>query len=56
MTTRRDDAVSRRDNFSGVNMDEELAQLVILQNSYSASARMITTAQQMFDTLLGMVG
>lgn len=54
-TARRDDAVSRRDSYSGVNIDEELSQMVVLQNSYSASARVITTASAMFDTLLAMV-
>jgi flagellar hook-associated protein 1 FlgK len=49
------DAVNRRDNFSGVNLDEELSQMVVLQNSYSASARVITTASQMYDTLLNMI-
>lgn len=52
---RRDDAVNRRDNFSGVNLDEELSQMVVLQNSYSAAARIMTTASQMYDTLLEMV-
>lgn len=55
-TARRDDAVNRRDNFSGVNIDEELSQLVILQNSYSAAARVMSTASQMYDTLIAMVG
>jgi flagellar hook-associated protein 1 FlgK len=54
-SARRDDAVSRRDSFSGVNIDEELAQLVVLQNSYSAAARVITSASQMYDVLIGMV-
>jgi flagellar hook-associated protein FlgK len=53
---RRDDAVNRRDSFSGVNIDEELAQMVVLQNSYSAAARVVSTATQMYDTLLQMVG
>lgn len=52
---RKDDAVNRRDSFSGVNIDEELSQMVVLQNSYSASARVMTTATQMYDTLLQMV-
>jgi len=52
---RRDDAVNRRDGFSGVNIDEELAQMVVLQNSYSAAARALSTASQMYDTLLAMV-
>ncbi|MBO9713518.1 flagellar basal body rod C-terminal domain-containing protein [Sphingomonas sp.] len=54
-SARLDDAVNRRDSFSGVNIDEELAQMVVLQNSYSAAARVISTATQMYDSLLAMV-
>ncbi|MCX8476632.1 MAG: flagellar biosynthesis protein FlgK [Sphingomonas sp.] len=54
-SARRDDAVNRRDSFSGVNIDEELAQMVVLQNSYSAAARVISTTSEMYDTLLNMV-
>jgi len=54
-SARRDDAVNRRDSYSGVNVDEELANMVVLQNSYSAAARVITTASQMYDTLLAMI-
>lgn len=54
-TARRDDAINRRDNFSGINVDEELAQMVVLQNSYSAAARVISTASSMYDTLLDMI-
>jgi flagellar hook-associated protein 1 FlgK len=50
------DAVDRRDSYSGVNVDEELAQMVVLQNSYSAAARVMTTASEMYDTLIGMLG
>ena len=53
---RRDDAVNRRDSFAGVNIDEELAQLVVFQNSYSAAARVMTTATEMYDKLIRMVG
>ncbi|GAA4033899.1 flagellar hook-associated protein FlgK [Sphingomonas rosea] len=55
MEARKADAVNRRDSYSGVNIDEELASLVTLQNSYSAAARVMTTATQMYDTLIGMV-
>lgn len=51
---RMTDAVNRRDGFSGVNLDEELAQMVVLQNSYSAAARVLTVTSQMYDTLLAM--
>jgi flagellar hook-associated protein 1 FlgK len=30
--------------------------MVVLQNSYSAAARVLTTASQMYDTLIEMVG
>lgn len=52
---RRDDAINRRDSYAGVNIDEELAQMVVFQNSYSAAARVISTASEMYDTLLGMI-
>jgi flagellar hook-associated protein 1 FlgK len=54
-SARRDDAVNRRDSFAGVNIDEELSQMVVLQNSYSAAARVISTANDMYDTLLNMM-
>lgn len=54
-TARRDDAINRRDSYSGVNIDEELSQMVILQNSYSAAARVISTANDMYDTLFAML-
>lgn len=36
----------------GVNLDEEAARLVQFQQAYQASARVITTSQTLFDTLL----
>lgn len=49
---RRDDAVRRRDSFAGVDVDEELAQLTLLQSSYAASARALAAAKDMLDDLL----
>lgn len=43
------------DSVSGVNLDEEAANLVRFQQSYAASARIITTAQEIFDTILAAV-
>ncbi|MEX2649235.1 MAG: flagellar hook-associated protein FlgK [Alphaproteobacteria bacterium] len=40
---------------TGVNVDEELSNLILFQNAYQASARVMTTAQEMFDTLIDMV-
>ncbi len=42
-------------DFSGVNLDEELGNMVIFQNAYSASARLLNTAKEMFDTILQIV-
>jgi flagellar hook-associated protein 1 len=39
-------------NQSGVNIDDEMANLLALQNAYSANARVLTTVNQMFTTLL----
>jgi flagellar hook-associated protein 1 FlgK len=36
---------------TGVNLDAEIANLQVLQNAYSASARLLSVIQTMFDTL-----
>ena len=43
------------DSVSGVSLDEEAANLVRFQQSYAAAARLLNTAQEMFDTILSMV-
>lgn len=48
-------AANQRDQFSGVNLDEEFANLIRFQQAYQASARMIGNAQKMFDTLMQML-
>ncbi|CAH9065891.1 hypothetical protein PSECIP111951_03487 [Pseudoalteromonas holothuriae] len=40
------------ESMSGVNLDEEAANLLRFQQSYSASAQIISTARSVFDTLL----
>ncbi len=40
---------------SGVDIDEELSQLIIYQKSYAASAQSFTAAKEMLDILLGMM-
>jgi len=42
----------RIQNISGVNMDEEAANLLQFQQYYSASARVVTVATEIFDTIL----
>lgn len=43
---------SMRDGVSGVNMDEEAANLIQYQQLYTANARVINMAKDLFDTLL----
>ncbi|MDC0196795.1 hypothetical protein OAJ93_04270, partial [Gammaproteobacteria bacterium] len=40
---------------SGVNMDEELANMIIIEQSYLAAARIITTTQSLFKVLNDMM-
>lgn len=54
-TQLKDQTRTTLQNLSGVNIDEEMANLVDLQAKYEASATMISTLQEMFDTLLGAV-
>ena len=51
----RDNAQEIKDRLSGVNLDEEAANLLKYEQAYQASARLIQTADQMFQTILGMV-
>lgn len=49
-----DDLAERTASVSGVNMDEEMSNLIKFQHSYTAAAKLITTADQMLQTLLGL--
>ena len=40
---------------SEVNLDQQMSQLVVLQNAYSANARVVTTVNSMLDTLVNLV-
>ncbi|MCG9697165.1 flagellar hook-associated protein FlgK [Shewanella sp. Isolate11] len=48
-------AYNRVQSESGVNLDEEAANLLRFQQSYQASARIMTTASEIFDTLFSSV-
>jgi len=45
-------AIDRQSSKASVNLDEEAADLVRYQQAYEATARLISTAQTIFDTLL----
>ena len=46
---------SIKERISGVNIDEEATNMVKYQQAYEASAKMIKTADEMFDSVLGMI-
>jgi flagellar hook-associated protein 1 len=50
------DAKTVRDNISGVNLDEEAARLMQYQQAYQAAAKLLQTAQTLFDTILQTAG
>ena len=52
----KDTLAIRVSEVSGINLDEELANMILFQNAYTASARLITTARELFDTLLEIAG
>ncbi|MDF1808174.1 MAG: flagellar hook-associated protein FlgK [Phycisphaerales bacterium] len=51
----RESLDGQRSAVSGVSIDEESINLLEYQRQYQAAAQIITTAQQMFDTLLTLV-
>ncbi|WP_133500801.1 flagellar hook-associated protein FlgK [Cognatilysobacter terrigena] len=50
-----DQITAERDSVSGVNLDEEAADMLRYQQAYQAAAQVISTAETMFQTLLGAV-
>lgn len=51
----RESLDAQRASVSGVSIDEESINLLSYQRQYQGAAQVITTAQQMFDTLLSLV-
>lgn len=46
---------NRRESISGVSLDEEMINLVKFQTAYDAAAKLITTADELMQTVLNMV-
>ena len=50
------DNVARRfDSVSGVNIDDEMTQLLLLERTYAASSQVLSAVQRMMDELLDAV-
>lgn len=47
--------VNQQQSESGVNVDEELSNLIKYQNAYQASAKVLNIGQRNYDTLLGIL-
>ncbi len=45
-----------RESISGVNLDEEMSNMVAFQHGYNAAARVITTMDHMLDTIINRMG
>jgi flagellar hook-associated protein 1 FlgK len=50
-----DQALAARESVSGVNLDEEAANMLRLQQAYQAAAQIISTADNMFQSILAAV-
>lgn len=46
---------ARRDAVSGVNLDEEMSNLILFQRAFEASSLLVRTGDEMFQTILAMV-
>jgi flagellar hook-associated protein 1 FlgK len=44
-----------RESVSGVSLDEEMINLIKFQNAYSAAAKLVSTADEMIQTVLQMI-
>ena len=43
-----------RESISGVNLDEEMANMIAFQHGYNATARVVTTFDKMLETIIQM--
>ena len=51
----REELATKNASISGVNIDEELSNLIIFEQAFLAAARIITTTQELFKVLNDMV-
>ena len=50
-----DEVATQKSSVSGVSMDEETANLVMFQQAYNASAKVLQTVGEMLDTLINII-
>jgi len=50
------DLTDLRDSISGVNIDEELSNMIKFQHGYNAAARFISNVNEMLDTIINRLG
>ncbi|MBR1537789.1 MAG: flagellar hook-associated protein FlgK [Treponema sp.] len=51
-----DDLRNLRDSISGVNIDEELAEIIKFQHGYNAAAKFVSVIDSMLDTVINRLG
>jgi flagellar hook-associated protein 1 FlgK len=51
-----DNLKDRRESVSGVSLDEEMTNIIRFQRAYQASARAMSTTDEMIDTLINRAG
>jgi flagellar hook-associated protein 1 FlgK len=49
-----DTLTTQRQNLEGVNVDDELQKMLLLEQSYNASAKVIQAVRDMMDALLAI--
>jgi len=54
-TAEADSLNRQREAVSGVNIDDELVTMIKFQRAYEAAAKVITTSNQMLDSLMGLI-
>jgi flagellar hook-associated protein FlgK len=52
LTVVHDQAVTAKDQISGVSLDQEAADLIRYQQAYQAAAKILQVASQLFDSVL----
>ena len=46
--------LNQRDSVSGVSIEEEMSNMITYQYAYQASSKIITTVDQMLQTVIGL--